>query len=183
MDAMLERYGATPYDQIRLEDVAADAEVSVQTVVRRFGSKHGLLGATIERELATIAADRAAALGEDPETTLRALVRYYEVYAPLILKVYAEAHQAPGVPEIAAAGRAFHVQWCHQAFADSLEPGLTRTARKRRLAQVVAICDATTWRILRHDGELSPAATETALIELMTPLLGSATEDREASPN
>lgn len=183
MDVMLARYGATPYDQIRLEDVAADAEVSVQTVIRRFGSKHGLLGATIERELATIAADRAAALGEDPLTTLRALVRYYEIYAPLILKVYAEAHQAPGVPEIAAAGRAFHVQWCHQAFADALEPGLTTAARKRRLAQVVAICDATTWRILRHDGGLSPAATATALIELMAPLLGSATEDREPSPN
>lgn len=170
IDAMLERYGATPYDRIRLEDVAADAGVSAQTVIRRFGSKHGLLGATIQRELARIGADRAAALGEDPETTLRSLVRYYEDSGLLILKVYAEAHQAPGVPELAARGRAFHVQWCHRAFGDALGPGLDEVTRRRRLAQVVAICDATTWRILRHDGELSPGQTEEALIEMMAPL-------------
>ncbi|HWJ07910.1 MAG TPA: TetR/AcrR family transcriptional regulator [Nocardioides sp.] len=183
IDAMLARFAATPYDRIRLEDVAADAGVSAQTVIRRFGSKHGLLGATIERELARIGADRAAALGEDAETTLRSLVRYYEDYGLLILKVYAEAHQAPGVPELAAAGREFHVRWCHQAFADALAPGLAEADRKRRLAQAVAICDATTWRILRHDGGLSPAETATALVELMTPLLARGTDDREPSPN
>lgn len=171
IDAMLGRYATTPYDQVRLEDVAGDAAVSVQTVIRRFGSKHGLLGATVERELARIGADRAAALGEDPATTLHSLVDYYESHGLLILKVYAEAHQAPGVPELAARGRAFHVQWCHQAFGDALGPGLDASTRRRRLAQVVAICDATTWRILRHEGGLSPRQTEKALVEMMAPLV------------
>ena len=71
---MLERFATVPYDRIRLEDVAADAEVTVQTVIRRFGSKHGLLAATVEREFARLAADRAAALGESPQSTLHALV-------------------------------------------------------------------------------------------------------------
>lgn len=170
IDAMLARYAATPYDRIRLEDVAADAEVSAQTVIRRFGSKHGLLAATVERELGRIGAERAAALGESPASTLHALVRYYEDYALLILKVYAEAHQAPGVPELAARGREFHVRWCHQAFADALDPGLDKQTRNRRLAQVVAICDATTWRILRQDGGLSPEQVEVALTEMLDPL-------------
>ncbi len=171
IDAMLARYAATPYDRIRLEDVAADAEVSAQTVIRRFGSKHGLFAATVERELAKIGAERAAALGESPASTLHALVRYYEDYALLILKVYAEAHQAPGVPELAARGREFHVRWCHQAFGDALDPSLDKATRNRRLAQIVAICDATTWRILRQDGGLSPEQVEVALTEMLDPLL------------
>ena len=171
IDAMLTRYAGTPYDQIRLEDVASDAEVTVQTVIRRFGSKPGLLVATVEREFARIAADRAAAMGDSPVSTLHALVAYYEHHGSLILKLYAEAHQAPGVPELAARGRAFHVGWCREAFSDALEDDGDPTTRERRLAQVVAVCDATTWRILRFDGQLSPEQTETALLELLRPLL------------
>ena len=172
LDAMLSRYAGTPYDRIRLEDVAADAHVTVQTVIRRFGSKHGLLAATVEREQSRLAAERGAAMGQSPESTIRSLVRYYEHHGDLILKLYAEAHQAPGVPELAARGRAYHVGWCHEAFAGSLGD-LDEATRARRLAQVVAICDATTWRILRFDGHLSPEQTGQALLEMLLPLLAA----------
>ena len=171
VDAMLQRYSELPYDRIRLDALAADADVTVQTVIRRFGSKHGLLAATVERELARLAADRAAALGGDPASTLHALVQYYERHGLLILKLYAEAHQAPGLPELAARGREYHVNWCRQAFADALTRVQDTTLHARRLAQVVAICDATTWRILRFDGGLGPDQTELALLELLRPLL------------
>lgn len=171
IDAMLARFAALPYDRIRLDDVAGDAEVTVQTVIRRFGTKHGLLAATVEREFVRLAADRAAAMGDSPQGTLHSLVAYYEHHGALILKLYAEAGQAPGVPELAARGRAYHVSWCREAFSESLEPSLDASTRARRLAQIVAICDATTWRILRVDGELSPRQTEQALLEMLLPLL------------
>jgi AcrR family transcriptional regulator len=171
IDAMLRRFSRLPYDQIRLDDLAADAEVTVQTLVRRFGSKHGLLAATVERELTRLAADRSAARGQDPEGTLQALNAYYEKYGLLILKLYAEAHQAPGVPELAARSRGYHVQWCRAAFSEALAQIEDGTVRERRLAQIVAICDATTWRILRFDGGLSPGQTVLALGELLFPLL------------
>ena len=56
VDAVLERFGSLPYDRIRLEDVAADAEVSLPTVLRHFGSKAGLVTAMATRELRRIAA-------------------------------------------------------------------------------------------------------------------------------
>lgn len=177
LDAMLRRYAETPYDQVRLEDVAADAGVTPQTVFRRFGSKPGLLVATVEREQAALARDRAAAMGESPRDTVRSLVRFYEHHGALILKLYAEAHQAPGVPELAARGRRYHVAWCREAFADGLEPGLDAATRARRLAQVVAVCDATTWRVLRVDGELSPEQTEEAVLELLLPLLSASARE------
>ena len=171
MDVMLVRFADLPYDRIRLEDVASDAEVTVQTVIRRFGTKHGLLAATVEREPTRLAADRAAALGETPQVTLLSLVRYYENHGALILKLYAEAGQAPGVPELAARARRYHVDWCRAAFGESLAHSEDDLIRERRLAQVVAVCDATTWRILRFDGHLSREQTEQALLELLLPLL------------
>jgi hypothetical protein len=66
------------------------------------------------------------------------------------------------------------VSWCQEAFAEALPRRSMDTAtRGRRLAQVVAICDATTWRILRADGGLSPAQTQKALLKLLVPLLPS----------
>lgn len=173
-EAMLQRFSRTPYDRIRLENVATDAQVTVQTVIRHFGSKAGLLAAMVESALGRLFTDRAAALGEEPQSTVVALVRYYEQQGALILKLYAEAYQAPGVPELAARGRAAHVQWCHDAFDDALEHGLEETVRRRRLAQVVTLCDVATWRILRVDCELSPKQTEQALLELLLPVLAPA---------
>ncbi|MET4157117.1 TetR/AcrR family transcriptional regulator [Agromyces sp. PvR057] len=169
IDAMLARLVTTPYEQIRLEDVADDAGVTGQTVIRRFGSKSALMNATVERELGSIAAAREAAKGASPDETVRALVEHYERYGALILKTYSEAPQVPGLPELTARGRAYHVDWCRRAFA--LPPSLDVADRTRRLAQIIAICDATTWRILRFDGGLDVDDTERALGELLAPLL------------
>ena len=169
VDAMLARLTSTPYEHVRIEDVAADAGVTGQTVIRRFGSKPALMNATVERELARIVAAREAAADASAVDTIRNLVLHYERYGALILKTYSEAPLVPGLPEITARGRAFHVDWCRRAF--TLDSSLPATESARRLAQIVAICDATTWRNLRFDGGLDPAQTEIALRELLLPLL------------
>lgn len=170
-DAMLARFADLPYDQIRLEDVATDAGVTVQTVLRRFDGKAGVMRVVVERELGAIAAARAAAATDRPEQVVADLVTHYERYGALILKAYSEAPFIEGLPVLVAAGRAFHLDWCRTAFADHLEPGLDRATKKRRVAQLTAICDATTWRILRRDLGLSQAQVRVALTELILPLL------------
>ncbi|OHV31355.1 TetR/AcrR family transcriptional regulator [Pseudofrankia sp. EUN1h] len=171
VDAMLRRFATHPYDHIRLEDVASDAAVTVQTVIRRFGGKPGLMTATVERELGRIAAARSAAAPGEPADTIDALAAHYEQYGSLILKMYAEAHLVPGLPEIAGRGREYHLDWCRSAFAAHLDTRGDPAARERRLAQLVAVCDATTWRILRQDMGLDPEQTRLALAELVHPLL------------
>jgi AcrR family transcriptional regulator len=171
VDAMLMRLTTTSYEQIRIEDVASDAGVTGQTVIRRFTGKAGLMNATVQRELGRIAAAREAAAHSSPEQTIHDLVAHYERYGLLILKTYSEAPLVPGLPEIAARGRAFHVDWCRRAFR--LDSALSDSQRAVRTAQIVAICDATTWRILRFDGGLDPAQTQAALGELLLPLVCS----------
>ncbi|MGO4592728.1 TetR/AcrR family transcriptional regulator [Leifsonia sp. 2TAF2] len=187
IDAMLARFATTPYEHIRLDDVAADAGVTVQTLIRRFGGKGPLMVAVVDRELGRIVAARESAHGaavrESPDGasagagaagTIAALVAHYEVYGALILKMYSEAPLVPGLDERAARGRAYHVDWCRRTFERYLDRGLDDETRSIRLAQIVVICDATAWRILRFDGKLTPAETERAVADLLRPLLAAA---------
>ncbi|GAA1914609.1 hypothetical protein GCM10009775_03990 [Microbacterium aoyamense] len=169
IDAMLARFATTPYENVRIEDVAADAGVTGQTLIRRFGSKAALMNATVARELARVAAAREEAAQASPTDTIHELIHHYERYGALILKTYSEAPLVAGLPALAARGRAFHVDWCRRAFP--LDPSLSPTEKAVRTAQIIAICDATTWRILRFDGELDEAQTEQALAALLLPLL------------
>lgn len=169
LDAALALYAAHPVDEIRLESIAADADVSVPTIVRRYGGKAGVIVALVRRELTQLA-DRRAAHAEDPlETIVADLVEHYERYGLLILKVYAESPLIEGLAEVAAQGRSYHVDWCRRTFARRVRGDAT--TRSRRLAAAVAVCDATTWRILRYDGGLDPCETGSALRELLEPLL------------
>ncbi|GAA4410792.1 hypothetical protein GCM10023168_30860 [Fodinibacter luteus] len=171
IDAMLGRFAAQPYDRIRLEDVAGDAGVTVQTVIRRFGGKPGLLTATVEREQARVVAAREPATPGRPAGTIADLVAHYERYGALILKVYAEADRVEGLPELAAAGRRYHLDWCRRAFEDDLAGPPGSPDRARRLAQVTVACDATTWRILRQDLGLDPEQTRLTIAALVEPAL------------
>lgn len=171
IDAMLDLFGRLPYDEVRLSDVAADAGVTTQTVIRRFGTKAGLMRATVERELAHIVAAREAGATDQPDEIIADLVDHYEIYGALILKVYAEAGMIDGLDQSVSQGRAYHLSWCRRTFERHLDAGADRVTRDRRLAQITAACDATTWRILRVDAGLDMEQTRLALVELIRPLL------------
>jgi AcrR family transcriptional regulator len=60
LHAAMNRFGATGYDQARLEDIAADAGVTKPILYRHFGSKKGLYLAVLDRhreDLPTFLAD------------------------------------------------------------------------------------------------------------------------------
>jgi hypothetical protein len=68
-----------------------------------------------------------------------------------------------------AEGRVAHREWCARVFAPYLAP-LRGADRTRRLAQLVAVCDVYTWKLLRRDAGLSQRQVVTALVELLEPL-------------
>ena len=73
------------------------------------------------------------------------------------------------VAAVARAGRVFHRGWCERVFAPWLAD-LDGSTSRRRVAQLVAVCDVRTWELLRHREGLTPAQTRTALLELLRPL-------------
>ncbi|MDQ6637746.1 MAG: hypothetical protein M3Y62_08175 [Candidatus Dormibacteraeota bacterium] len=106
----------------------------------------------------------------DPASAIRVLVDHYETTGDRVLRLLAEEQHNPTLRPIADQGRTVHRDWCARVFARALAKtqGLKR---ERRLAQLVAICDVYTWKLLRRDAALSRSQTELALVELLNPLL------------
>lgn len=169
IDALVALFLEEPLDQIRLAEVADRAGVTVQTVIRRFGSKAGLITAAVEQVAGAIAVQRGAVTPGDLDGAVANLIEHYEQAGDLSLKLLAEEPSAPGVGSIAEAGRAVHRNWCATVFAPTLDR-LTGPDRDRRLAQLVAICDVYVWKLLRRDAALSRTETALALTEMLTPL-------------
>jgi AcrR family transcriptional regulator len=67
-------FAERPYDQVSLPVIAERAGVTVQTVLRRFGSKEELFAAAAHQRSGQIRADREAA----PPGDLTHLVAHYE---------------------------------------------------------------------------------------------------------
>jgi AcrR family transcriptional regulator len=171
LDAAVELFWERPAEQISLEEVAKRSGLSVQTVIRRFGSKEGLLAAAGKRESERVQGLRDEAPVGDTIVAVRVLVEHYELLGDRVLKLLAEEQRLPELRPIADQGRALHRDWCRRVFAQALR-GRAGVERRRRLAQLVAVCDVYTWKLLRRDSGLSRRQTELALIELLEPLLG-----------
>lgn len=169
LDATLEVFWERPVAQVSLDEIARRAGVTVQTVIRRFGGREGVFAAAGERESKRVRHQRDTAPVGDVAGTVRALMDHYEELGDRVLKLLAEEESMPALKEIAGRGRKLHRRWCVRTFAPTLA-GLSGVARARRLAQLVAVCDVYTWKLLRRDAALSRRQTELAVIELLQPL-------------
>ena len=166
----MEVFWELPTDQISLDEVARRAGVTVQTVIRRFGGRDGLLAAAVERETENVRRRRNQAVPGDPAGAIRILIEDYEITGDPVMKMLAEEGRVPGLRPIVEGGREVHRAWCASVFAPALAR-LSGLERVRRLAQFVAICDVYTWKLLRRDARLSRRQTALAMIELLNPLL------------
>lgn len=173
----LERDG---WRQASLESVAERAGVTKQTVLRHFGSKQGLLDAMLRRTSSIVVKERAEAPIGDIPGAVANLVRHYERYGDMVIRLlpYRDAtirvlgheHRSAFVQRALDHGHEVHEQWVLRTF----EPQLSRLAgkmREQRLAQLVAVCDVYVWKILRRDLGLSATRVEAAVVELIERLV------------
>lgn len=158
------------FAEITLADIAARSGVTVQTVLRRFGDKDSVFAAAAAHFADEVHAQRGKAVPNNLADIVRTLVRHYEDWGRVMLKLLGEQASAPAVGDAVAAAKRYHRHWCETMFCDALA-GLSKADRSRRLAQLVAICDLRTWELLRIDAGLSRTATATALHEMLEPLM------------
>ena len=169
VEATIELFAELPYSQLTLARVAERAGVTVQTVIRRFGDKEGLVAAAAAHVSSEVSAQRGAAPVGDLRGIVENLVSHYEAAGGIAMRLLAEEESSSTIAAITHAGRAYHRDWCLRVFAPWLV-GLRGVARERRVAQLVAVCDVYTWKLLRRDAGLSRTQTRTALLELLEPL-------------
>ena len=137
------------FDEIRLEDVAADSGVTVQTVIRRFVGKDGLLDAAVDAMATQIKEVRATSPGDIPRT-IEALLADYEVTGDLVIRVLAQEERQPALGRMTAKGRAEHRDWIAANFAPWLDP-LPEDDVRRRLDALIVATDVYIWKLIRRD--------------------------------
>ncbi|MVQ51206.1 TetR family transcriptional regulator [Nocardioides sp. MAH-18] len=154
--------------QISLDDIAAEAGVSVQTLLRHFGSRAGLIDAARQHALATVGEERRTPVG-DPDAAVRTVLQHYERRGDTVLSMLAQEHADAATKEVTDAGRAFHRSWVVAVFEPLLpSPG---PAREELVDLLAVATDVYTWKLLRRDRGLSLAATEHRVRTLVEALL------------
>jgi AcrR family transcriptional regulator len=168
--AAYERFGSQWYDDITLEAVAGDANVTVQTVLRRFGSKEGLVRAVGAQMRPRVEAQRDGAPAGDPPAAMRNLLDHYEAEGDKVARLLNQEDRVEAFGEITRLGRRYHAEWVERVF-ESWLARLEGAERHRLRAQLIAACDVQTWLSLRRQSRLSRRQTEIAMLELVEGLL------------
>lgn len=158
-----------PADEITLAEVSRRAGVSVQTILRHFGDSQQLFLATVAHMGAEMGGDRDVEASWGTKRIVGVLVDHYERFGDRILWMLAQEHRNEQIKMLTDFGRAYHADWCKQAFAPALA-GLRGSRRERRHSQIVAATDLYVWKILRRDRGLSPSQVKLAICELLQPL-------------
>jgi AcrR family transcriptional regulator len=171
LEAVIELHMERYYDQVSLEDVAERAEVTVQTVIRRFGSKERLIVAATEAANRQVVRQRDQAPVGDIEGAVKNLVDHYEEWGDGVLRLLAQEERVVAFRAVTDAGRALHYEWVERVFAPLLAKRAGK-ARRRLLAELIAICDVYFWKLLRRDLGLSREQTELAIRETILALEG-----------
>ena len=163
-----------PYPEVTLEAVAARAQVTLQTVLRRFGSKADLVAAAATEGAARVEAQRSAAVPGDLPGCVKNLFDHYEEWGETSLRLLAQEEAFEAIAALVEQGRATHAAWVERVFARELSEARRTRSGKIRRAQLVAICDVYTWKLLRRDLGLSRAEAERAMLGMLEALCRSA---------
>lgn len=173
LGALFELAADRVFPDISLDDVAAEAGVSVQTILRHFGSRAGLIEATMEHALARVAGERETPVG-DVERAVRVIVDHYERRGRTALLMLSQEHADPAVGDLTRRGRRMHRTWVTEVFAPFVQDG------DDELVDLLVIAtDVYTWKILRLDRRLSRARTEARIHRLVSTVL-TAPDPKEA---
>jgi AcrR family transcriptional regulator len=160
LDAARSRFTESPYEEATLAAIAADAGVTTQTVLNRFGSKENLFLEYAAGMRVEIEAVRATARRGDVRSVVRVLMRQYEMMGDLAVRAIALEERLPTMAEVARIGREQHRRWLEEVFGDQL-PAEPR-ARRFVVNTLYAATDVFVWKLLRRD--LGAPRTETARV-------------------
>lgn len=170
VDAAIRLVGERAWEDVSLADVAEGAGVTVQTVLRKFGSKEGLTEAASAVAGKAVRDARWKPGPGDVAGAMDALGAHYEEWGERSLRFLAQEHRSPAMAAITANGRALHHEWVDHVFGPWLKVK-RGDARTRLRAALIAATDVYVWKIMRHDLGLDVKATALAMHELVAKLL------------
>ena len=158
--------------EIVLADVAARAGVTVQTILRHFGSRQGLFERAQARQVEQVRAERATPVG-DAAAAVRTIVAFYDRLGEWSLRLQAQEHSDELSRRTVVRGRRVHREWVEEVFAPQL---VGRRDRKELVDLLVVATDLLTWKILRRDGGMDRSTTCRRMLRLARAVLPASAE-------
>jgi AcrR family transcriptional regulator len=164
LDAFEAQMHARWFDEIRLEDIARAAEVTVQTVIRRFRNKEGLLDGLQQRIGERVGQRRDVPEGA-VDAVVTSLVEDYEENGDIVMRVLAQEDRFPACRAVTDIGRSGHRRWIAKAFHPWLA-AMPTTERQRAEDALVVAGDLYVWKLVRRDMH-RPISEYRAIMETM----------------
>lgn len=158
-------------DEITLDEVAALAGTTRQTVVRMFGGKEGLLEAVAAIVEAQAEPRLLLPHGASIQDALRALISHYEVVGDLVIRLLAQEERHPALRPILDLGRRVHRTWVAEWFGR----GLKGAEAERQITRLVVVTDVYTWKLLRRDFGHSEKEVTVLMAGLLKQMMGETT--------
>jgi AcrR family transcriptional regulator len=167
IDACVALHGERPVTEIGLDDIAERAGVSVQTVLRHFGSRAGLAEASMERAQHDVSEERRTPVG-DVAAAVHTIVDHYERRGDQALLMLAQEDHQELMARVTRQGKAMHRAWVEEVFA----PYLDEAADADALTDLLVVAtDVYTWKLLRRDRRLGRQRTEERIRRLVDAVL------------
>lgn len=144
------------FDEVTLDEIAAAAGTTRQTVIRRFGSKAGVLSALAAQQDSTIRTHRWQDTPANVAGIIAVLIADYERSGDLMVRTLNQEDRIPEFGAVLDQGRRGHREW----ISDMFRPWLDKCEGARRddlLAELLAVTDVWVWHLMRrwqgHDAE------------------------------
>ena len=158
------------FDEFTLQEIAEAARVTVQTVLRHFASKEGLVEAVKDDVGGEIWTRMDAVPVGDVRAAIAALHERYEWMGDGNIRLLAQEPRVKPIADGLREARTRHREWVERIFAPYLPPK-RHPNRQMRLLQFLVLCDVYTWKLLRRDHGGNRKMTMRTILELMEPLV------------
>ncbi len=170
VDALLALLAERWFDEITLDDIAAAAGTTRQTVIRRFGSKTGVLSAMAAQMDVSIRTQRWSTPAQSVAEIVTILLDDYERTGDIIVRTLGQEARIPEFAAVLDRGRRGHREWTGDMFRPWLDK-LDGKAREDRLAQLLVQTDVWIWHLLRRGQGHSAAKTHRLMTQAIERLL------------
>ncbi len=158
-------YCERPIEEFTLDEVAARAGVTVQTVLRVFGSKEQLVLAALG-ELAAGGVPLKPTPPGDVAAAVTAIYDIYEAMGDLVIRQLGEESRRPSLGPVLESGRRNHRDWVKQVFAPQLAHD-SGAARRQLLEILTVATDVYVWKLLRRDRALGRKTAEAIVCRMI----------------
>ena len=167
------------YDDMTLDEIAARAGTTRQTVLRHYGSKEGVALAASEWFSPRIEAATKVEPG-DVAAAVSAIVSQYETMGDANARLLEIEDRVAEAHELLERGRASHRRWIERSFAPFVER-VDGSEREHLVDALYAATELMVWKLLRRDFGRSAEATEAVLNTLVRGVLATISHPNPSS--